>query len=828
MPKMLTAKDTNYVKGMNSLDDPKILSDGEAVEIVNAIPGIPLKMRDGCEGKVLYYWRDTYYEKISGYVVSEPFYMSIHDKEYVFFWTKDTVGGTNVTRRLWYIDLSDLLQNTPPAIQLLSVWGASFVPQEVEFNFVRIGDIIYTRRKYGNNNMFAIEFKSNNLTFAAREVPAADFTEHPVLGQNSFDISANGIFTGSIAFGYSLTLVRRIDTASPNPITTYAPGLIESPEAPSSRYGVIMSNTSGFGLGINIIPVTTGVEEDNVYGFTHVRVYRTENLYASLPNPGGGMADPENQAHLAGATRYFVMDVPLSYFVNNGSVPTVAVPDTVPPAALDGEMNQLQSFNYTFPPPDGYRMLYFKNRLFLMGEKGAVYFSEIPGGDGGGDAEFAQVDKAKYSLWFKPLHWRLELDVEESTASTGIDYYGDDLYLFKENKVYMIIGSDPLGSPLRTVNDKTGCPFPDTITRAIIGGREVLFYLGNVGPTLISEGGNSRPFTEFKVKELWPESKSRIWGGGANGQYCSAAFWNNVLWVFYIGINLRLPDETENKMFGYISTDEVAGAFEIRIADLESKYTTGNLAITNDNRAIAISEAGSNIVSVDFLGNAESCDTLKVSGSDVPHSARPNFRLLSRKLYPGPLERSISELFRATSYCDFSEDRLDDRPFSLEITSNRLRTVWDYYADRTVFQSNQFGKPVAGSSYKDSFKREDGRTWTAGALVGYAAYLYHEDYPDNGVWANVRGNTAVNLEFDTGVGMNFTHVRLIAKSTVRLNIDFAPQADFAGEFFQYRITKVIPKDRNFNWYGLELQTIPRPQLDVESLVGGEPNRNAWE
>jgi hypothetical protein len=253
--------------------------------------------------------------------------------------------------------------------------------------------------------------------------------------------------------------------------------------------------------------------------------------------------------------------------------------------------------------------------------------------------------------------------------------------------------------------------------------------------------------------------------------------------------------------------------------------------ITNDNRAITIGNVylanSLYLALVNFLSNEESCDTLQKYEDNYAQQVRPNFSLLSRKIYPGPLERSVSELFRVTSYCDFSEDRLGDRPFLLEIMSNRLRTFWDYYAGRTIFQSNQLGKPVAGTSL-NGFTRGDGKTWTAGALVGYAAYLYHKDYPDNGVWANVRGNTETHLEFDTGVGMNFTHVRLIAKSTVRLNIDFAPKADFVGEFFQYRITKAIPKDRNFNWYGLEMQAIPRPQLDVESLVGGEPNRNAWE
>jgi hypothetical protein len=860
MPKFLTAKDTNYVKGMNSLDDPKILSDGEAAEIVNAIPDIPLKMRRGCVGKIITDSGGNPYR-----IVSKPFYVSYPATNYLgryellFFWRGDASGSA----QLCYFNLRLPYSQIIPT-SAVSISNSNVLPSK--FDFTRVGNIIYTRASnpYDNNveiyKMFAIEINDRyGLEVTVRKVPTAGFNAQITLQNNIQYMPGLAVgyeyqtFSPSSAFGYSATYVRRVNTTGADAtgrIMTYAPGLIESPEIPSSRWGVVLPTIAPSRFSILVKPGIT-LTPNNNYGFTHVRIYRTENLYSTLStSPIATLDDKINS--MAGAVRYFVMDIPISSFFdgNNNQLPSIdqiddpyilaRFADTVTPDALKGEMNQLFAFNYTLPPADGYRMLYFKNRLFLMGERGMVYFSEIPGGDGGGDLEFATTEYAKYALWFKPLTYRLELDVGEHTASTGLDYFGDDLYLFKENKVYMIIGGDPLASPLRTVNDKTGCPFPDTITRAIIGGREVLFYLGNAGPMLITDGGNSRPFTEFKVKELWPESRSALYRVSeitydhSNIELCSAVFWNNTLWVFIREYDSSVASyrPVSSKIFGYRSTDEANGAFEVRIADIEKKYIITDLVTTNDNRAITISDILSvGMALVDFLSNEESCDTLQEAPDGDIHSARPTFSLLSRKIYPGPLERSISELFRVTSYCDFSEDGQDfyDRQFKIEIFNRRLRTNWIYQPNYRMFLSNQFGEPVAGEWSFFSFQRTDGGAWKPDELVGFVAGLYNDDSPDSVRIISVTGNTETDVYFNYFPGpYDFTHIRFIPVSTIRLNIDFVPKADFVGEYFQYLVTKVIPFDRHFNWYGLELQALPRPQLDVESLVGGMDVRNSWE
>jgi len=852
---MLNAKDSNYVEGMNTLDEAKVLHDGEAVEIVNAIPGIPPRMRKGCAGQVLTY---------SGlpatilYVVSKPFHTTVPSHyggaagsiEATFFWAKDRYSQNAHRCYLCYVKHS--YASYPAAVPV--VYGNNSpvyvdVYNELNdrygFDFAVVGNIVYARYYSTENRrgkMFAVELFNSGGSFPlkGREIPNSTWNAGLSFSANEFRSElvsqSEATVAGSFAFGYSMTLVRRTD-ADPGVIHTYAPGTIESTEAVESRAAYWDSDLpDGTPVRLWIKPASLGgIRQNNEWGFTHVRIYRTDNLAGSFDSDAGNRTIRQI---LNGATRFFLMDVPIEAFYN-GLNQLQEVADTTTVGSLQGELNQLSSYNYTFPPADGHKMIYFKDRLFLMGEKGAVFFSEIPGGDGGGDEGYAQTHKDKYALWFKPLINRLDLDVEERTASAGMAALGGDLYLFKENKVYMIIGGDPTAfNAYRTANDKSGCPFPDTITKAMLSGQEVLFYMGNAGPAYITAGGNGRQFTEFKIKEFWPDTGSDLFKGWweyhdrRDGvQNCAAAFWNNTIWVFLQFGSYVTGTLKETKIFGYVSAGETNGAFEVRLADNAgfSKYQVNNIVITNDNKAVTVGDCIFNnslkTVFVDFLSNEESYDTLQGGQDAEVVKARPNFTLLSRKIYPGPLERSISELFRVTAYTEFTDDTPEDKPFTLEIRSNRLRTIWDYHdkRGRSWFHSNQLGTPIPIIANRDMITRQDGGTWTPHMLQGYAVYLYNEAAPTNGIWRKVCDNGSSNLAVDVAVGATHTHIRLIAVPSVRLNIDFVPQADFIGEFFQYKLTKAIPGNRKFDWYGVEIQAVPRPQLDIESITGALPS-----
>jgi hypothetical protein len=731
--KMLTAIDSNYRLGMNSLDDPKALRDGECVSLVNALPGYPLKPRRGSE------FRSVVEDAT---LVSKPFYMtakmwsgSVH--QWVFFWTRNNSGGY----RLRYVNVDQPYMRGVVdgidygALNYVSPYYA--LPQR--FDFQMVGDILYTIVNYAgvssssNSFMYAVEV-CGSMDFSGRRIPGPD------VNATGFDISvtsvisSTGKFKGDLLLGYSYTLVKRDHQGDAR--TDYVPGDMETAESVSSR--VAVSSSAGASSTVRLdIDITVKDSTDIArYGFTHIRIYRTRNLAGAY---GGSLASDDAKLFAAGADKYFLMDIPIPSAFSVGD--TFGWDDLVSIEAHLGEMNQLTSFGYTMPPDVGRNLLYFKDRLFMGTDSGQVFFSEIPGGDGGGDVGFAQEAKVKYALWFKPLDYRLDLDIEDGVPITGLASLGDDLYLFKQNKVYAIVGGDPVVAPLRVVSDNVGCPFPNAITKCIIAGQEALFFLSGLGPMLITTGGSVKPFEEFKVKELWPNTGLE----GLAREKCSASFWNNTLWI-------SLEDENLNiKIFGYLSSGEDNGAFEV-----EHFYQAlvGQLMATTSGRAMSVCNLYDCITLVDFFGRAASVDSY-VDFPGITGDYPLRVGLCSRKLYPGPVERSVSELFRLTAYC-----RLTDSGgiLVINIDSNRYRTSIQFDPGSSVFLSA---------------------------------------YPESA-------------------------------ETVRQSIDFVPKAGFIGEYFQYDMERQIYDDEPFEFYSVGIECIPRPQLDVESLVGGGSNQKAWE
>ena len=726
--KMITVSDSNYRRGMNSLDDPKALADGECAALVNALPGYPLRPRKG----------SSFTSVLGGYALaSKPFYMSAkmwdgRVRQWAFFWVKNT-GGDHSLR---YVNVDQ------PSMQG-EVGGVNYQSTELvyarRFDFQFIDKVLYTlvnfipngTYSFGASVMYAIEADGVDR-FMAREIPPNGIDSAAVeLSVSAQDVN-DGTFRGEIFFGYTYTFVRRGNQGEHR--TDYVSGDMETAEAVSSRIAFARPASVNVSPVANLFVDMKIVRPINLeqYGFTHIRLYRTRNLIGGY---SGNLNSDGAHEFAAGADKYFLMDVPIPSNVGVGA--SISVQDTVSIGAHLGEMNQLASFGYTMPPGVGRNMLYFKDRLFMGSDDGKVFFSEVPGGDGGGDVGFAQTAKGKYALWFKPMDYHLDLDVEEGIPITGLASLGDDLYIFKQNRVYTVVGGDPITAPWRAISDNTGCPYPNAITKCIVAGQEALFFLSSAGPMLITAGGYIKPFDEFKVKDLWPEAGS----GWIKPESCSASFWSNTLWLSFETAS------RSNKIFGYLSSGEDNGAFEVT-----HFYSSllNQLMITTAGRALSVCEVSGYVFLVDFLGAGVSIDSY--SGA-ISGDFAITIELRSRKIYPGPEERSVSELFRFVAYCEFTNKYA---PFLVEVTSNRRHQSTDFLSD-TVFQSA---------------------------------------YPNSA-------------------------------DTVRRNVDFAVKADFIGEYFQYQLTKAFNSNGTFNFYGVEMQCIPRPQLGRESLAKGGTLQNTW-
>jgi hypothetical protein len=176
------------------------------------------------------------------------------------------------------------------------------------------------------------------------------------------------------------------------------------------------------------------------------------------------------------------------------------------------ESNYLTMDQYTGPLETEY-VEYVKSRLWLF-KDGVGYYSEAPGGDGGTDNDLALAYPQKYASMFKPLTYRIDFESMDGSGSRGIARLGDDLFFFKENKIYALYGGDPNSASRTEVSPSIGCAFPYTITKADAAGYfgSCILFISNEGPMVITEGGRMRPFTEFKIKELWPDKSDELFG----------------------------------------------------------------------------------------------------------------------------------------------------------------------------------------------------------------------------------------------------------------------------------------------------------------------------
>lgn len=294
------------------------------------------------------------------------------------------------------------------------------------------------------------------------------------------------------------------------------------------------------------VEITLNTSDTIAYlqGATHLRVCRSLE---------------QNSAELAqAATKYFLADLPIQR--SNTPPLATAFMDTTSNATLEGESNQLIT-GYTEAPAAAF-MEYVKGRLYLMAKDGKVYFSESVGGDGGTDLDKAQSHPQAWASLFNPINYLLDCDYADGQLASGIKRLSDDLFMFKERKIFALFGSDPLNTPISQVSNVNGCAFPYTITKCEIKGMfgKCILFLSNDGPMVLEEGGRLRAFSEFKIKELWPEYSKELYSA-LDTEYdwivhnCTATFFKNTWWVMY-----KLSDGT-SKIFGYyFDPDLVKGA----------------------------------------------------------------------------------------------------------------------------------------------------------------------------------------------------------------------------------------------------------------------------
>lgn len=550
---MLPVIDGPITRGMNTVDDPKTLKQGECVRLLNAFPGVPPVPRNGCTGRLLTGTQNYRYIPPG---ISFVYGGSI----YAVVWVYDTATAYY---RLLAIDIN---------AGTFDDLGQAILPSKTMFDSICLHSCVYnsiseTIMSWGG------DYAAVGHKVVEGNVVVRDMCISTAGSVKTVTMAATGGILLIGFYSYAFQYVRRNDTAAfeagglitgmilppnitadfkPKRIDTFLPGVCIGVETPANRkVAEAVADTS-------IATIDIDISGDHDYaiaqGATHLRVSRT------LVQATSALA--------SAATHFFLCDLPL---LGTG---TASFTDNVPSSTLEGEVNQLIT-GYSVAPPAAF-IEYVKGRIFLMDTTGRVYYSETAGGDGGTDLATAQAFPQPWSSLFKPITYYLDCDHVDGQLASGMKRLGDDLFCFKERKLFALFGGDPQSTPLSPVSDKVGCAFPYTITKCEIKGLfgKCLLFLGNDGPMVLQEGGRIRPFSEFKIKELWPEKSLELYSE-LDTDYdwivhnCTAAFYKNTWWVLY---------QTKaglNRIFGYYfdpdlgaGDDAPRGALEFEFAEM--------------------------------------------------------------------------------------------------------------------------------------------------------------------------------------------------------------------------------------------------------------------
>jgi hypothetical protein len=515
---MLEVREGPPVFGMNTVDDPKRLRKGEYVRLVNAFPGDPPIPRNGCNGfyKTFIDEHDEFQPPII------PFGFRGDSTIYAIAWVYNTVENK------FYL-VSFKIDGSEP----FNTLGYGTASQPV-FGMESIHSYVYCliskSLETWNAAAIAVSHKVVESSEIVRDMCITEPAQIDSLSQ-----AAGGSLHVDKHFEYAFQYVRRIDSAAfesgttpsgmilppgisgkPKRIDTFLPGACVGIESSTYRKLITIAvDNNKVTFDISSTAADAARDIAIAQGATHLRVSRS--------------LEQDSDALAQAATKFFLCDLPLKVGVSTYD-------DTTSDATLQGETNQLLT-GYTAAPAASFGK-YHLGRMYLMDDDGTVHYSEAVGGDGAYDIDLAQQYPEAWASLFKAFYYYIDCDYEDGIKSSGIESLENDLFFFKESKIFALFGGDPTATAVSKISDSIGCPFPHTIRKMEIQDKgTVIFFLSNMGPAFISSGGKLEIFSAFKHKELWPEDRT-IFGQLELYYYnakrdCTAFYYKNAIWIFF-------------------------------------------------------------------------------------------------------------------------------------------------------------------------------------------------------------------------------------------------------------------------------------------------------
>ena len=359
-------------------------------------------------------------------------------------------------------------------------------------------------------------------------------------------------------------------------ITTdvYEPGDVEGIEDAGLRHTITINTESG--VGRILVTMPDNAVEAIAKGATHLRYYRTLGA--------------DSDAIATGLTQGWVCDIALSsttFYAGKVYIDD-STDDALTGAIANLYVQAMNTATRTYSaPPFGRYIDWVRDQLFIAGEDGFVYLSEIPGGDGAKQT----TNHKKYASEFSLSEYYIACDPDAGTKNTGAFGYYGDLIIVKEDEIFSVSNADRTNPPV-SISEDFGCPFPGTIVKTshpTLG--TCVFFESNRGPAVLLPGSTVK-LIKFKISELTPPDLTISQNAGKLWQYngspttwdtrnrITAHYSHDCYWVHWGDSDDRenIDRQTMDRypeMFGY----HVAMDAGFRV-DFPALVTKGNPTIT--------------------------------------------------------------------------------------------------------------------------------------------------------------------------------------------------------------------------------------------------------
>ena len=483
-----------------------------------------------------------------------------------------------------------------------------------------------------------------------------------------------------------------------NNITTdvYHTGDLEGVEDINNRI-LVFSSTSDSASGYNnVLEIPKRIYDEvntiwydpgEIQGATHVRVYRT--LGHSTKSVAQGLP------------HRYLCDINITG--DDEETDSIMYIDETSDDYLTGVTHYLEMTPYS-PPPYARYSIWANHIYWLSGiteydvldiinygnddsfkkTDGRVYYSVNPKS---GDVSFDALNPQKFGSMFNLQKDYKECNTNDGQKDAGFAELAGDLYVFKENSIFMIRNADPINNP-EEISPQIGCACPHTITKAdvpIFGGSIVFFYSGQ-GWAYLLPGGQVKLFIDFKISDI--QQYAGILKRNATGQTdqptdwysrtkVSAAFWNDTLWMFYgdnaddqSQINEAAAANGTLKIacFHFSPDQESNGPFIRDFSSISTKYEPQVLIPVDNNRAYTFSHIDEYKLTR-WNDPTKYIDTL--IESDTPTTYSNNIKVITRA-YPSDPQGVMEWLCK---YVMVHMDFEDEETFTIKIYTDVNKQV---------------------------------------------------------------------------------------------------------------------------------------------------------